>query len=575
VIRISWLFALMPAVGFCAVPVSDATLPDAVMHGDKDAVRTLLKQRTGVNTMQPDGTSALHWAARQDDLETADLLLRAGASAKIANRYGVTALSLAATNANAPMVEKLLQAGADANAAVAEGETVLMTAARTGNPDVVKALLAHGASVNAKEGWKGQTALMWAAAESHPAVVKLLIEHGAEVNVRSTSWDFKDTKGTNGNANVYYPKGGLTPLLFAVRQGDLESVKILVEAGADVNETDPVKISPLVVAINNAQYDIAGFLLEKGADPNVADSTGKTALYAAVHMHASKAPRVGVNKLDALDVVKSALSHGANANARLNERLRGVRAAFDRPDPLLDEGTTPFMRAARSADVPVMKILIANGADAKLATKANGNALMAAVGLLRRDPRDDPNAEVEAKPNELEAIRMCLDLGIDVNAVNTTTKQTALHAAAQRGSDPIVQLLVDRGAKFDLRDRQDRTPLDLARGVIGGQVVAANIHASTVDLLQKLGAGAEPKTAGEPAVVSAATPPDPAGKEAFDRVCSQCHSTNNVANTRQTKGGWAATVDRMVSHGARISGEDIDRIVDYLARSYPKTESAQ
>src|SRR5207249_42359 len=144
----------------------------------------------------------------------------------------------------------------------------------------------------------------------------------------------------------------LTPLLFAVRQGDLESVKILVGAGADVNATDPVKVSPLVVAIDNAQYAIAAFLLEKRADPNIADSTGKSALYAAVHMHAMK-PRP-----DSLAVIESALAHGANPNARLNERLRGIRAAFDRPDPLLDEGTTPFMRAARSADIAVMKLLI-------------------------------------------------------------------------------------------------------------------------------------------------------------------------------------------------------------------------
>jgi ankyrin repeat protein len=555
-------------LAFTALASTGATIPDAVMHGDKEAIRQLLKQHADVNASQPDGTTALHWAARQDDLETADLLIKAGANAKAANRYGVTPLALAATNASAPMADRLLKAGADANAVAAEGETVLMTAARTGNPDVVKALLAHGANVNVKDAWKGQTALMWAAAESHPAVVKLLTEHGADVNLRSIAWNFKDTKGTNGNANVYYPKGGLTALLFAVRQGDLESVKTLVAAGADVNATDPVKISPLVVAINNAQYDVAAFLLEKGADPNIADSTGKAALYAAVHMHAMK-PRA-----DSLAVIKSALVHGANPNARLNERLRGIRAAFDRPDALLDEGTTPFMRAARSADVPVMKLLLEKGADAKLATKANGNALMAVVGLLRRDPRDDPDAEVEAKPNELEAIKICLDLGIDVNAVNTTTKQTALHAAAQRGSDPIVQLLVDHGASFDLKDRQDRTPLDLARGVIGGEVIPANVHTSTVALLTKLGATTAPKTpTAEPAVVSSvATPATPESKEAFERVCSQCHSTNNVANSRQTRGGWAATVDRMVSHGARITGEDIDRIVDYLAKSYPKLD---
>jgi ankyrin repeat protein/cytochrome c5 len=546
-----------------------ATLPDAVMQGDKTTTRQLLAQRADVNTPQPDGTTALHWAARQDDLETADALLRAGANPNATNRYGITPLNLAATNASAPMADRLLKAGANPNAVAAEGETVLMTAARTGNPAVVKALLDHGATVNVKDTWKGQTALMWAAAETHPAVVKLLTEHGADVNARSIAWDFKDTKGTNGNANVYYPKGGLTPLLFAVRQGDLESVKTLVNAGADVNATDPVKISPLVVAINNAQYNIAGFLLEKGADPNIADSTGKTALYAAVHMHAMK-PRA-----DSLAVIQSALAHGANPNARLNERLRGIRAAFDRPDPLLDEGTTPFMRAARSADVAVMKLLLEKGADAKLATKANGNALMAVVGLLRRDPRDDPDAEVEAKPSELEAIKMCVDLGIDVNAVNTTTKQTALHAAAQRGSDPIVQLLVDRGARFELKDRQDRTPLDLARGLIGGEVIPANVHASTVTLLTKLGATTAAPTVTVSSAPVPATPATPESKEAFERVCSGCHSTNNVANSRQTRGGWAATVDRMVSHGARISGEDIDRIVDYLAKSYPKADASQ
>jgi uncharacterized protein len=574
VLAAAGLIAFVPVVRSYAAPSGEARIADAVMNGDLNAVRSLIKQKVDVNAPQADGTTALHWAARRDDLEAADALIRAGASAKAANRYGVTALSLACVNGNAKMVEKLLAAGADPDAVLAEGETALMTASRTGNVAVVNALIAKGANVNAKEEWKGQTALMWAAAESHPEVVRILIEHGADVNAVSNAWHFTDTKGTNGNANVYYPKGGLTPLLFAVRQGNLESTKLLVAAGANVNQTDPVKISPLVVAINNAQYDIASYLLDKGADPNIADSTGKTALYAAVNMHASKAPKEGENKLDSLDIVKSALEHGANPNAVLNERLRGIRAAFDRPDPLLDAGTTAFMRAARAADVPVMKLLLEHGANGKLETKAHGNALMAAVGLSRRDPRDDPNAEVQARPEELEAIKLCLDLGIDVNAVNDTTRQTALHAAAQRGSDAIVKLLVEHGASLTVKDRQDRTAYDIARGVVGGEVVATAGHASTAALLKELAGEAPAKPAGETAIATTVKPqiesaPDPAGKEAFERVCSTCHGVSSATGVRKTRGAWAATVDRMLAHGARASGDEIDKIVDYLAKSYP------
>src|SRR6202167_4436984 len=277
--RLPAAFFLLAATAFGA-----PKLVDAIKTGDKATALTLLQQKADVNAPEPDGTTAIAWAARQDDLEMADRLIRAGADVKAANRYGVTPLSLACINGNAAMIEKLLTAGADANAAGTEDETPLMTVARTGSVDAAKVLLAHGAKVDARESWHGETALMWAAAQNHPAMVSALIAAGADVNAISTvvKWDRQTTAEPR---EKWLPLGGFSPLMFAAREGCLECAKILADSSAKLNLAEPDGSTPMVNAVINGHYDAAAFLLDRGANPNLADKSGRAALYAAVDAH--------------------------------------------------------------------------------------------------------------------------------------------------------------------------------------------------------------------------------------------------------------------------------------------------
>src|SRR5579863_7765802 len=297
------------------------TLADAVKDGDTPTALALLKQHVDVNAPEADGTTALHWAVRQDDRDMADRLIKAGANVKAANRYGVTPLYLACVNGSAPMIAKLLEAGADANAATTEGETALMTVARTGNVEAAKVLLAHGADVNSKEQWRQQTPLMWAVAESHPEMAQELIAHGADVNARQVTWNW-ERQITKEPREKWMPLGGLTPLLFAARQGCVDCGQVLLKAGAGINAADPNNVTPLVMALINGHYDFAAMLIDQGADPNIADETGRTALYAAVDDHTMPesnlpSPREIDNKLTSMDIIHALLEHGANVNAQL------------------------------------------------------------------------------------------------------------------------------------------------------------------------------------------------------------------------------------------------------------------
>ncbi|MEP6536830.1 MAG: ankyrin repeat domain-containing protein [Bryobacteraceae bacterium] len=438
------------------------TLLDAVKHGDTTATEALLKQGADVNQKEQDGTTALQWAAHRNDTKAADLLLRAGASAAARNAYGTTAITEAAGQGNAAMLAMLLKAGADANTASAEGETVLMTAARAGNADAVRTLIEHGAQVDARESWKNQTALMWAAAGNHAAVVQILIDHKADVNARSTVWPEEAKRPSNGNLVSKRPKGGLTPLLYAAREGALEATHVLVKASANLNMAEPDGITPLIMAIINGHYEVAAFLLDSGADPNTADKWGRTALYAAVDMHSLQpsatrpAPR-NTDKLNGLDVAKLALSRGAKPNTQMVDATPG-RSLSDDSDPVLRAGTTPFLRAAKTGDLAAMRMLLENGADPKMTTKDQTTALMSAAGLGWKYG-DSIIPEADA----LESARLCVKLGLDVNAVNEKG-QTALHGAADRGADRIVQFLADNGARLDVKDKKGMTPLTLATG---------------------------------------------------------------------------------------------------------------
>ncbi|HXP83578.1 MAG TPA: ankyrin repeat domain-containing protein [Bryobacteraceae bacterium] len=462
-----------------AANAADVRLVDAARTQDHAALRTLLKQKVDVNAPGADGTTALIWAAHQNDMEAVKLLLGAGAQANVVSRDKATALGEAANLGNSEMIDALLQAGADPNATSGEGETALMTASRTGAAAGVKALLARGANVNAKESYRGETPLMFAVSENHADIAKLLIDAGADVNAKSTFYDFNFRKVASGGTQAVYFRGGLTPLLFASRQGAIEAADALIAAGADINQGEPeYGFTPLLDAIYNDHYDFAAALVEKGA--RLTDG----ALYLAVEMrnldYFGNRPRKPVtDKLDELAFIQFLLNHGADPNGKMTTKLPGRQAQGGIGVP---PGATPFYRAARSADVAVMRLLLDKGADPKRPTDDHTTPLLAAAtgqGARFAGGEERPEAEF------VEALKLCVDKGVDVNAVNDRG-DTAMHAAAQRGADSIVQFLADHGAKLDLKNKSGRTPLDLALGIGGVANTGGIAHQSTAALIRRL-----------------------------------------------------------------------------------------
>ncbi len=457
------VFVIFVVFVFCSVPAVraadvDARLIEAAKAGQPAVVRTLLAQRADANAREADGTTALHWAVRSDDRPTVAALIKAGADVSATNRYGVTPLALAATNGNAGIVDALLDAGADANSASPEGATALMTAARTGSLAAVKTLLDHGAGVNSREQWFGETALMWAAAEDHPDVVQLLIDSGAELDARSVPLEFARFRFNLATmVNTVLPRGNLTPLMFAARQGSLASARVLVDRGAALNLTDPDGTTAMVTAIINGHYDVAALLVQRAADPNPGDAAGMAAVYALVDMHTqplmiNRPTRKASGSVEDLDLLKQILTRGGDPNAPLKTPI--LARYHNIGDGQLGAGATPLMRAARSRDVAAMRLLLDSGADPRRQAANGATALMFAATPARGV------AGADAEKAALEAIALCLDRGADVNAVNALG-QTALHLAGQAGeSDPVVKLLLSRGADRSIHDKQGRAPFD-------------------------------------------------------------------------------------------------------------------
>ena len=405
--RAGWIVPWL-AVATLGAAGREVPLIDAVKAADTAAVRALLEQQVDVNTSEVDSTTALHWAAYKGDLDAAQLLLAAGATVDAPNRYDVTPLALACGRGNAPIVEALLNAGADANTTLPEGETVLMAAARSGNVDVLRLLLAHGADLSARESWRGQTALMWAAAENHPAAVHTLVELGADVNERSPA--------------------GWSSLLFAARAGNLEAVSALVEAGADVNDTiQPVDPEPepqeterasyrrrarpegtsaLVIAVTNAHFSLAKYLVERGADLNAAEQ-GWTALHQLAYTRRPNSgkgmpPVQRVDPLDTLELATFFLENGADPNLRQTKRFRNRER-----NNLNRVGATPYLLAAKHADVPLMRLLAANGADTRQPTEENASPVMVAAGVGLFNLGESAGTNEEA----FGAVQLAYDLG--------------------------------------------------------------------------------------------------------------------------------------------------------------------
>ena len=520
----------------CALGGERSSVADAAMNRDRATVRSLIGQKADVNAPQPDGATALHWAAYNNDPETAEILIAAGANVKAANREGVTPLYLASLEGRALIIEKLLRAGANVNEAGPQGETPLMLASRNGNPDTIRTLLEHHADVNGKDKLRGTTALMWAAEQGHPEAIGLLISHGADVGAVSKAdvrnaqnnvqiglqEQFKRNKANERQKNGVaddagddtaavppgrrsQPKdgGGLTALVYAARQDCRECARVLLDAGANVNQQTLYGWTALLTATQNRHYHLAAYLLERGANPNIANNGGWTPLYLATdnrNIETGDYP-VRTPDTDHLEFIQQLLDKGANVNAR----ICGVKSTPDgcvgdttetrtnfTMQWLLEDGATPFLRAAQSGDVILMKLLLSHDADPKIYTAHNVTPLAVAAGIGWVQGITFEWSE----QNSLEAVKMCLDLGIDPNFQDEDGR-SALHGAAHKGRPEVIQTLADHGAKLDIRDLGSRDsrginvgktwiPLDWARGLVRVGVQSALAQPEAEKLLVKL-----------------------------------------------------------------------------------------
>ena len=500
----------------------DVRLADAAQQGDTNAIRTLLKQKVDVNVAHGDGMTPLHGAAFNDDVEAARLLIGAGASLKAATRVGaITPLLMACKNGNPAMVKAMLDAGADPNTSTADGATALMTASISGSADTVIALLARGADVNAKESAHQQTALMFAAAENRAAVITALAAHGADLAAATQVVPLEDEKlDDNGNP---LPKkvteasgtvtggntvmGGMTALLFAAREGHLDAVRALVAAGGDVNQLSAGDhSSPLVIAVSNSHYEVGQFLVDHGANPNLANVDGLTPLYATIDMQYAPVswapnPLTVQEKVSHLELMRSLLAHGANPNAKLTRKL-WFRPTSHNQQWISTVGTTPFWRAAQGTDVPAMRALVAGGADPKIPSAAGTTPLMVAAGLGYAG-----NFSQSLPDSWLAAVKYCLEVGLDINAVDNQG-YTALHGAAYRGDNDLVKFLVGKGAKLDARTKRGWSVTDMANAPsLRSSVPLA--HPETIALLLNLGAPSLTKIEGETILGSGRKSPAP------------------------------------------------------------------
>lgn len=524
---------------------------DTVMRGDRATLIMLLQKKTDVNAPQLDGATALHWAVYRDEPETVNLLITAGAKIDAANREGITPFYLACLYGNLTIVQSLLKAGSDPTQKGPSGETMIMLAARNGSPEIVKLLAARGADINAKEPLRGTTALMWAAEQKHPEAVKALVEEGADVTAKSGPAGLPrnymatrvDTEAVNAHAQrqaaaaaagrtydeqlawekehgispriasrrqqnrpqtppteaedqdaviaglVGIGGGGLTPLIFASREGDIVSAKILIDAGADVNQVTNYGWTPLLTATNNRHYKLAIYLIDRGANVNLANKGAWTPLYLATDNRNIEGGDFPVPKpdMDNLAFIRVLLDHGADANARIKDNTL-TRTIFTQ-QWFFESGATPFVRAAQSSDTALMKLLLNYGADPLSATDHGDTALTAAAGIGWVE-----GVTYEQSPSEnLEAIKMLLELGLDPNHANHDGR-TPLMGAALKGRNEIVQLLVEHGANLETRDGGSRDTENLG-SIIAGHTFQALDYADGLVRVGVQSAIARPETA--------------------------------------------------------------------------------
>jgi ankyrin repeat protein len=466
------------------------SLIEAVRAENREAAIALLEQRVDVNATMSDGTTALHWAAHNGDADLVKRLIQARAKVNVANGYGATPMHEAAERADAEVIKLLLKAGADVESPNPEGQTALMTVVRTNRIEAAKLLIARGAKVNAIEQWRGQTALMWASAQSQPEMVKLLIKHGADVDARSwvRQWPRKVTAEPRPQNR---PAGGLTPLLFAAREGCTACAKALVEGGADINLADPDNITPLLMSVLNARFDVATYLISAKADVNRWDTWGRAPLYSAVDYNTTprggRPDRPSLDETTAVEVIGQLLNAGANPNMQLKLFPPYRSLGQDRGgDSMLTVGTTPLLRAAKAGDVASIKLLLQHGALVDLNNTLGITPLMATAGI--GSTTIDIRARFRNEQACIEAAKLLLAAGADVNAARSNG-QTALHGAAQWGWSEYVQFLADSGANLQAKDQNGNTALDIAMGKsgqTGRSSSSPEAHPETAQLLQKL-----------------------------------------------------------------------------------------
>jgi len=471
-----------------------AGLIDAVKAGDRAAVLAMIQQKVNVNTAEADGTTALHWAVQKDDLDLVDRLIKAGAKVNVRNDYGSTPMSEAAVNASTAVIDRLLKAGANAESANADGQTALMVISRTSNVEAAKLLLKAGANANAVEKFHEQTALMWAAAEGQPAMVKVLVDAGAQVDARSrvNNWERQVTAEARAIAR---PSGGLTPMLYAARQGCLECVKILAEAGSDLDLGDPDNVSPLLMATLNGRWDVAAYLINKGANIDKWDWWGQSPLYAAADMntlpHGGRPDRPSADETTSLQVIQLLLQKGANPNLQLKLLPPFRSLGADRGvDGMLTIGTTPLLRAAKAMDAPAIELLLKHGANPNLTNLRGMLPIVAAsgVGSIDADTRGWYTTE-DVQQRAIASLDLLLKAGGDVNVVDPQRGWTLLHGAAFWGWNDLVKYLVAKGATLETKDNRGFTPVDAALGKAGGNSRGGqrvDVHEDTAELLRQL-----------------------------------------------------------------------------------------